>query len=105
METNDLDEEHSIINLYNNKALHYCVKFNGKNINKVPVFKHWLNLMKLEKGEKGIIFYCTECHLFFFFKIIDKKIYILMIAHVMMLLNFAIIAENYIAITQYVALE
>ena len=73
METSDLDEEHSIKNLYNNKALHYCVKFNGKNVNKVPVFKHWLNLMKLEKGEKGIIFYCTECHLVFYFQNYRQK--------------------------------
>ena len=73
METSDLDEEHSIKNIYNNKALHYCVKFNGKNVNKVPVFKHWLNLMKLEKGENGIIFYCTECHLFFYFQSYRQK--------------------------------
>ena len=73
MEISNLDEEHSIKKIYNNKALRYCVKFNGKNINKVPVFKHWLNLMKEEKGENGIICYCINCHLFFYFENYRKK--------------------------------
>ena len=73
MEINNLDEEHSIKKIYNNKALRYNVKYNGKNVNKVPAFKHWINLMKTEKGEHGIICYCVNCHLFFYFENYREK--------------------------------
>ena len=35
--------------------------YNGKNINKVQVFIQWLKLMKAEKGENGLTYYCTKC--------------------------------------------
>ena len=44
------------------------MKYNGKNLNNVPVFKHWLDLMKTEKNYEGIICYCVNCCLFFYFR-------------------------------------
>jgi len=68
METSLVDEESSIEIIGNHKALKYRVKYNGKNINNVPAFKHWLYLMKTEKEYDGIICYCVNCFLFFYFK-------------------------------------
>jgi len=68
METSLVDEESSIEIIGNHKALKYRVKYNGKNINNVPAFKHWLYLMKTEKEYDGIICYCVNCVLFFYFR-------------------------------------
>ena len=66
MEINLIEEDAKIVIFKGNKTLKYKVKNNGKNINKVPVYMHWLNLMKTEKGENGIITYCTKCHSFLY---------------------------------------
>ena len=71
MEVSLVDEDFSIENIGNHKALKYRVKYNGKVINNVPVFKHWLYLMKTEKQYDGIICYCINCFLFFYFR--DKR--------------------------------
>ena len=71
MEVSLVDEDFSIENIGNHKALKYRVKYNGKDINNVPVFKHWLDLMKTEKQYDGIICYCINCFLFFYFR--DKR--------------------------------
>ena len=64
-----LVEEDSHIEIINGyKALRYRAIDNGKNINKIPVFQRWLKLMKAEKGENGIIIYCTQCYSFFYFE-------------------------------------
>ena len=66
MEINLTEEDAKIEIIKGNKALCYKVKNNGKNINNVPIYIQWLNLMKTEKGENGIIFYCTRCYTFFY---------------------------------------
>ena len=67
MEINLVDEEPSIIKIGNQKALRYRVKYNGKNIDKIPVYNQWLDLMKTEKEYNGLICYCVNCYLFFYF--------------------------------------
>ena len=73
MEINLVDEDPEIEEINNNKALHYKVKYNGKNIMKIPVFNQWLNMMKGEKGDNGIICYYVESHLFFYFETLVEK--------------------------------
>lgn len=73
MEINLLDEDAKIETINNIKTLRYLVKNNGKNVDKIPVFKNWLNLMKTEKGDNGIVCYCVNCHLFFYFENIEEK--------------------------------
>ena len=73
MENNFKDEEPTIKIINNNKALQYKVKYNGKNIMKVPAYKQWLDLMKTEKGDNGIICYCIKCHLFYYFENYEQK--------------------------------
>ena len=68
MEISLVDEDLSIEKIGRHKALKYRVKYNGKNLNNVPVFKHWLDLMKTEKNYEGIICYCVNCCLFFYFR-------------------------------------
>ena len=71
MEISLVDEESHIETIGNRRALKYRVKYNGKNINNVPVFKHWLNLMKTENEDDGTVYYCVNCFLFFYFR--DKR--------------------------------
>ena len=71
MEISLVEEESSIEIIGNQKALKYHVKFNGKNMNNVPVFKHWLDLMKTEEDYDGIVCYCPRCYKFFYFR--DKR--------------------------------
>jgi len=73
MEISLVDEDATIQVINNSKALSYTVKYNGKNLEEVPVFKNWLSIMKSEKGEFGIICYCVNCHLFFYFSNIQEK--------------------------------
>ena len=68
MEINLVDEEPSIIKIGNQKALRYRVKYNGKNIDKIHVYNQWLDLMKTEKEYNGLICYCVNCYLFFYFR-------------------------------------
>ena len=71
MEISLIDEEPHIEIISNQKALKYRVRYNGKGISNVPVFKHWLDLMKTEYD--GIVYYCVNCFLFFHFKGIREK--------------------------------
>ena len=73
MEINLVEEEAKIVIINGNKTLKYKVKNNGKNINKVPVYNQWLNSVKTEKGENGIITYCTKCHTFLYLDNIRQK--------------------------------
>ncbi len=73
MENNLIDEEPTIKIINNSKALQYKVKYNGKNIMKIPAYKQWLDLMKTEKGDNGIICYCIKCHLFYYFENYEQK--------------------------------
>ena len=73
MEISLIEEDAKIEIIEGYKTLKYKVKNNGKNINKVPVYMNWLNLMKTEKGENGIITYCTKCFSFFYFESIQQK--------------------------------
>ena len=40
---------------------------------KIPAYKQWLDLMKTEKGDNGIICYCIKCHLFYYFENYEQK--------------------------------
>ena len=73
MEINLVEEESHIETIGNHRALKYRVIYNGKNINNVPVFKHWLNLMKTENEYDGTVYYCVNCSLFFYFRDIREK--------------------------------
>ena len=73
MEISLIEEDAKIEIIEGYKALKYKVKNNGKNINKVPVYMNWLNLMKTEKGENGIITYCSKCFTFFYFEDVPQK--------------------------------
>ena len=73
MEISLIEEDAKIEIIEGYKTLKYKVKNNGKNINKVPVYMHWLNLMKAEKGENGIITYCSKCFSFFYFESVQQK--------------------------------
>ena len=66
MEISFVEEDAHIEIIKGYKALRYRAIDNGKNINKIPVFQRWLKLMKAEKGENGIIIYCTKCYSFFY---------------------------------------
>ena len=66
MEANLAEEDPIIETLNYQKTLKYAVKHNGKNMNDVPVFRQWLDLMKSEKGDNGLVFYCVDCQLFFY---------------------------------------
>ena len=74
MEINLIDEEPLIEIINDQKALKYDVKYNGKNINKIPVYKHWLDMMKIENGDNGIVCYCLNCHVFFYFQTSQQRI-------------------------------
>ena len=73
MEISLIEEEAKIEEIKGYKTLKYKVKNNGKNMNKVPVYNQWLNLMKTEKGENGIISYCTKRFSFFYFESLQQK--------------------------------
>jgi len=73
MEISLIDEEPHIEIIGNQKALKYRVRYNGKGINNVPVFKNWLDLMKTEHEYEGIVYYCVNCFSFFHFKGIREK--------------------------------
>ena len=73
MEINLVEEEAKIVIINGNKTLKYKVKNNGKNINKVPVYNQWLNSVKTEKGENGIIAYCTKCNTFLYLDNIQQR--------------------------------
>ena len=73
MEVNLIEEEAKIEKINGHNALQYVVKNNGKNINKVPIYKQWLDLAKTEKGENGVITYCTKCHVFIYFTNHEEK--------------------------------
>lgn len=73
MEISLIEEEAKIEEIRGYKALRYEVKNNGKDINKVLVYTQWLNIVKAEKGENGIVTYCTNCHLFFYFSNLSQK--------------------------------
>ena len=73
MEINLIDEEAKIEEIRGYKSLRYEVKNNGKDINKVPVYSQWLNLVKTEKGENGIVTYCTKCHSLLYFSTLREK--------------------------------
>ena len=73
MEINLVEEEAKIVIIKGNKALKYKVKNNGKNTNKVPAYMQWLNSVKTEKGENGIITYCIKCHTFLYLDNIQQK--------------------------------
>ena len=66
MEVNLIDEDHKIEIINSYKALKYEVKDNGRNIDKIPIYKNWLSMMKEQEGNDGIVCYCTNCHLFFY---------------------------------------
>ena len=73
MEISLIEEDAKIEVIKGYKTLKYKVKNNGKNINKVPVYNQWLSLMKAEKGENGIISYCTKCYCFYYFENVRQK--------------------------------
>ena len=73
MEINQTEDDAKIVMFKGNKTLNYKVKRNGKNINEVPVYTHWLDLMKTEKGENGIVIYCIKCHSFLYLDNIQQK--------------------------------
>ena len=103
MENNFKDEEPTIKIINNNKALQYKVKYNGKNIMKIPAYKQWLDLMKTEKGDNGIICYCIIVIYFIILKIMNKKITTLNVN--MIWQNFANIVENFILMILFVVIE
>ena len=73
MEISLVEEDAKIEIIKGYKFLRYKIKNNGKNINKVQVFMQWIKLMKAEKGENGIINYCTKCYPFFYFQNLREK--------------------------------
>ena len=73
MEISLIEEEAKIEIMRGHKNLKYKVKHNGKNINLVPRYIQWLNLMKAERGENGIIAYCEKCYTFLYFDNIYQK--------------------------------
>ena len=75
MEVSLIEEEAKIEEVKGHRALKYQVIKNGKNINKVPVYIQWLNSVKIEKGENGIVTYCKKCHLFFYFEDMHEKLH------------------------------
>ena len=73
MEISLLEEDAKVEIIRGHKNLKYKVKHNGKNINLVPRYMQWLNLMKMEKGENGIITYCTKCNSFLYLENLQQK--------------------------------
>ena len=73
MEISLIEEEAKIEEIKGYKTLKYKVKNNGKNMDKIPVYNQWLKLMKTEKGENGIISYCTKCYSFYYFENVRQK--------------------------------
>ena len=73
MEISLVEEDAKIEMIEGYKVLRYKIKNNGKNINKVHVFIQWLKLMNAEKGENGIVSYCTKCYAFFYFQNLREK--------------------------------
>ena len=67
MELSLIEEDAKIEIVRGHKNLKYKVKHNGKNMNLVPRYNQWLNLMKTERGENGIITYCAKCYTFIYF--------------------------------------
>ena len=73
MEISILEEEAKVEIIKGHKNLKYKVKNNGKNINFVPRYINWLNSMKAERGENGIITYCTKCKAFLYLDNVQQK--------------------------------
>ena len=73
MEISLTDEDPLIEIINEQKALKYEVKHNGKNIDEIPVYKHWLVMMKTENGDNGIVSYCVNCHVFFYFQTSQQR--------------------------------
>ena len=73
MENIILDENPEFIKIGSQNALKYEVRNNGKNIGKISSFNQWLEKMKKERGDNGIICYCVKCKLFFYFQNLRQK--------------------------------
>ena len=73
MEISRIEEDAEVEIIKGHKNLKYKVKNNGKNINSIPRYTQWLNLMKMERGENGIITYCTKCNAFLYLDNLRQK--------------------------------
>ena len=103
MEISLIEEEAKIEIMRGHKNLKYKVKHNGKNINLVPRYIQWLNLMKAERGENGIITYCAKCYTFLYLIIYIKRVHLIIHAVVLFaMLIFANIVVSFIWILQFV---
>ena len=106
MEINLIDEEPLIEIINGQKTLKYDVKYNGKNIDKIPVYKHWLDMMKTENGDNGIVCYCVNCHVFSIFKHLNKDFYSnIEIVMILTWLNFVKVAVSFITAIQYAVIN
>ena len=74
MEKDDPNEIPDLIQVNDRKALKLLVEQNGKDIEeKSPAYKQWLNKMKYENEENGLVYYCLNCQYFFYFENIRRK--------------------------------
>ena len=74
MEVIDPNEAPDLKTVNNRKALKLKCEQNGKDIEeKSPAYQQWLNKMKYEIGENGIVCYCINCRYFFYFESIRRK--------------------------------
>lgn len=76
MEIDNKDENPEIIKIHNTTALRYMVRDNGKNIEKeIPAYRQWYEKVVSEsfEGENGIVCYCKNCRLFFYFDNLRRK--------------------------------
>ena len=67
MENKFIEDEIELKEINNIKALYYKVNYPEQKVNEDPVFRRWLESQKKEKGENGIVSYCQNCNLFFYF--------------------------------------
>ena len=67
MENKFLDDEIELKEINNIKALYYKISYPNKRVNGDPIFIKWLETQKKERGDNGIVSYCKNCNLFFYF--------------------------------------
>ena len=67
MENKFIEDEIELKEINNIKALYYKVNYLEQKVNEDPVFRRWLESQKKERGENGIVSYCQNCNLFFYF--------------------------------------
>ena len=75
MENLTIDDQIEYREIKGMKALYYKLQYPNAKVKENPYFEKWLNSQKNINGNNGIISFCKNCDLFFYFKNAPKEKY------------------------------